>query len=428
MRVLVTGAYGLIGSACLARLRRDGHDLTATGRSIAGAARRLPFARWRPADFDRLEDPASWRPLLAGIEAVVNCVGVLQDGGRDDVARVLRGTCALFDACAALGVRRLVHVSALGADVEGATAFARARAQAEAHLQILDLDWVILRPALVMSPAVYGGSAMLRALAACPAVTPVIGGEARVQIVGIDDLAETVARALRPDAPARVAWTLAHPQIWRLADIVVALRQWMGFAPRRVVELPRPLAAVVAALADCLGRLGWRNPARSTARAQLAAGVVGDPAAWMTATGIVPASLTEILAARPASVQDRWFAKLYLLKPIAVGALAAALIALGGVLLATWRPGSIVPPGPPAFFQWIPLAHGVFDIAAGLALLVRATARAALFAALLAWCAVDPVLWLVGVQADWFGAACAFMQVAPLVLAAVFLLAILDDR
>jgi len=428
MRVLVTGAYGLIGSACLARLHRDGHDLTATGRSIASAARRLPFARWRPADFDRLADAASWRPLLAGIEAVVNCVGVLQDGGRDDLARVRRATCALFDACAALGVGRLVHVSALGADLEGPTAFARTRAQAEAHLQALDLDWLILRPALVMAPAVYGGSAMLRALAAFPAVTPVIEGDARVQIVGIDDLAETVARALRPDAPARVVWTLAHPRTWRLADIVVALRQWMGFAPRRVVALPRPAAAVVAALADCLGWLGWRSPARSTARAQLAAGVVGDPAAWMRATGIAPASLAEILAARPASVQDRWFAKLYLLKPIAVAALAAALIALGNVLLATWRPGLIVPPGRPALLQWIAPAHGVFDLGAGLALLVRATARAALIAALLVWCAVDPVVWLLAAGADWLGAAYACMQIAPLALAAVFLLAILDDR
>jgi uncharacterized protein YbjT (DUF2867 family) len=428
MRVLVTGAYGLIGSACLARLHRDGHDLTATGRSIAKAARRLPFARWRPADFDRLADPASWRPLLAGIDAVVNCVGVLQDGGRDDVARVLRATYALFDACAALGVRRLVHVSALGADLDGPTAFARTRAQADAHLQTLDLDWVILRPALVMSPAVYGGSAMLRALAAFPAVTPVIGGDARVQIVGIDDLAETVARSLRPDAPARVVWTLAHPQICRLADIVVALRQWMGFAPRRVVEVPRPLAAVVAALADCLGRLGWRSPARSTARAQLAAGVVGDPAGWMTATGIAPASLAEILAARPASVQDRWFAKLYLLKAMAVAALAAALIALGAVLVATWPPGLIVPLGRPAFFKWIPLAHGTFDIGVGLLLLVRATARGALIASLVAWCAIDPLLWLLATGVDWFGAVYAFIQVTPLALTAVFLLAILDDR
>src|SRR5262245_26153539 len=101
MRVLVTGAYGLIGSAVLARLHRDGHEVVPAGRSIDEARRRFPYARWIAADFTRLTSAAAWRPLLAGIDGVVNCVGVLQDSARDDVATVqVRGTGALFDACA----------------------------------------------------------------------------------------------------------------------------------------------------------------------------------------------------------------------------------------------------------------------------------------------------------------------------------------
>ena len=80
MRVLVTGAYGLIGSAILARLHRDGHDLIAAGRSLDEARRRFPYAQWIEADFARLTTADAWRPLLADIDAVVNCVGVLQDG------------------------------------------------------------------------------------------------------------------------------------------------------------------------------------------------------------------------------------------------------------------------------------------------------------------------------------------------------------
>ena len=82
MRVLVTGGYGLIGSACLARLRRDGHALVGAGRSIAEARRRFSYARWIEADFARLANAEAWRPLLDGIDAVVNCAGVLQDGAR----------------------------------------------------------------------------------------------------------------------------------------------------------------------------------------------------------------------------------------------------------------------------------------------------------------------------------------------------------
>ena len=70
--------------------------------------------------------------------------------------------------------------------------------------------------------------------------------------------------------------------------------------------------------AEWAGLLGWRSPARATALAQLSAGVVGDPSPWTSATGIKPRSLDAILAERPASVQDRWFARLYWLKPVAI--------------------------------------------------------------------------------------------------------------
>ena len=85
MRILLTGAYGLIGSAILPRLHRDGHDLIGAGRSLGEARLRFPFAQWHEADFIRLTTAEAWRPLLEGVDAVVNCVGVLQDGARDDV-------------------------------------------------------------------------------------------------------------------------------------------------------------------------------------------------------------------------------------------------------------------------------------------------------------------------------------------------------
>src|SRR4051812_22767811 len=102
MRVLVTGGYGLIGAACLARLHREGHALVGAGRTIADAQRRFPYARWIAADVARLTTADAWRPLLSDIDAVVNCVGVLQDSARDDSRRVhVDGTVALFEACAA---------------------------------------------------------------------------------------------------------------------------------------------------------------------------------------------------------------------------------------------------------------------------------------------------------------------------------------
>src|SRR5262249_35383363 len=146
------------------------------------------------------------------------------------------GTRALFDACAQAGVRRVVHVSAIGASADGPTAFARSKAQADAHLAALDLDWVILRPALVLAPAAYGRSAMLRGLAGLPWLTPTVAS--RVQVVSVDDVADTVALCLRSAAPAKVIWEAAHPQQHDLGDVVAALRAWHGFAPRTHWRMP----------------------------------------------------------------------------------------------------------------------------------------------------------------------------------------------
>ncbi len=432
MHVLVTGAYGLIGSAVLARLYRDGHRLTGAGRTLAEARRRFPYAQWIEADFVRLDTPDTWRPLLVGIDAVVNCVGVLQDGAGDNVTRVqVEGTVALFDACAAAGIRHVVHVSAIGAAADAPTPFIRTKAQADAHLASLDLDWTILRPALVLAPTAYGGTAMLRALAAFPGVTPIVGADSPMQVVSVDDIAETVSLCLRKGAAAKAAWNLAHPQVHTLGDIVAALRQWHGFPPRRPLRIPELAQPVIAMSAEIVGRLGWRSPARWTALAQLKRGAVGDPAAWMRATGIEPRSLDAILAERPASVQDRWFARLYLLKPLAIFSLALFWILTGAIALGPGRTAAIAQMtgvGFSASMAELTVVLGsLIDIALGLLVCVRKFARIALLlmlfvtlAYLVAGTILTPQLWV-----DPLG---PLLKIVPILIATLFTLAIVDDR
>jgi len=432
MRVLITGAYGLIGSAILARLNRDGHELIGCGRALDMPRRRFPYARWVEADFARLTQAQAWLPLLAGVEAVVNCVGVLQDSARDDVARVhVDGTVALFDACVRCGIARVVHVSAIGADTAGPTPFARTKAQADAHLAGLDLDWVILRPALVLAPAAHGGSAMLRGLAGVPLVTPVAAADSRLQVVSIDDVAATVALSLRPGAAAKVTWELAHPQVLTLGELVRTLRAWHGFPPQPQMSLPRAAAVVIAWLAGVAAWLGWRTPARSTAMSQLDVGVIGDPAPWMSATAIKPKSLAAILAEPPAGVQDRWFARLYLLKPLAIVSLALFWIATGLIALGPGRAASLAQldtAGVHGLAADLILVGGaLLDIVLGCVLVVRRTARATLIVML----AVTPVYLLVGsilapqLWADPLG---PLTKIVPMMVATLFTLAIIDER
>jgi uncharacterized protein YbjT (DUF2867 family) len=82
LRVLLTGATGLIGSAVLARLMAEGHEVVAVARP-GGTRQGLRAARWLPMDIAKAGQVADWLPHLAGVDAVVNCAGVLQDGMRD---------------------------------------------------------------------------------------------------------------------------------------------------------------------------------------------------------------------------------------------------------------------------------------------------------------------------------------------------------
>ena len=103
---------------------------------------------------------------------------------------------ALFDGCVQAGVRRVIHISAVGADPAGPSKFSRTKAAAEAHLQTLPLDWVILRPALVLGPGFMVAPRFSAALPPGRFVVPVAYAGARLQVVSLDDLAETVVRAL----------------------------------------------------------------------------------------------------------------------------------------------------------------------------------------------------------------------------------------
>jgi len=432
MRVLVTGAYGLIGSAVLAQLHREGHQLVGAGRDLETARRRFPFCTWVAADFRKLMRADDWTPLLSGIDVVVNCVGVLQDGPRDDVRRVQAdATIALFAACEAAGVRKVVHISAIGAEAGAPSEFARSKAAAEEDLMRRDLDWAILRPALVLAPNAYGGTALLRAIAAFPFLMPLVAADARMQIVSVDDVADTVAFCVRGQAVSKVRWDVAYPAVYSLRDIVVALRGWLGFPARPVVPLPKWKARGIARGADALGLLGWRSPARSTAIAQLEAGVVGDPAPWIEATGSVPASLAQTLARHPAGVEARWFARLYLLKPFAIGALALFWIATGSIALGPgWERalGHLAEAGFAPRAAEITLALGsLFDIAVGLLLLWRRATRAILILMLAATAgylivgtATAPTLW-----SDPLG---PFTKIIPMLVGTLLTLAIVDER
>ena len=261
LRVLLTGATGLIGRAVLAGLAGEGHDVVAVARG-AGASQLLPqAARCIALDIAQATEPVQWLPHLAGIDAVVNCAGVLQDGPRDSTAGVhTRGPAALFAACEQAGVRRVVQMSAIGVDRDSAvTAFARSKRAGDEALMARDLEWVVLRPSVVVGRQAYGGSALFRGLAALPLV-PRVRDTGPMQVVQLDDLVRTVLFFLRADAPTRVALEIVGPEALSLDEVLAAYRRWLGFGQPRFVSVPRWAEAMRFGSATSSAVLGWRPP------------------------------------------------------------------------------------------------------------------------------------------------------------------------
>lgn len=430
MRVLVTGATGLIGAAVVARLIAEGYEVSGIARNIARAERSLPQISWISLNIARVTPAAAWFPYLNGIDALVNCAGALQDGPGDSVGGVHeQGMAALFEACEFAGVRRVVQISAIGVDRETPTRFSQTKLRGDQALMRRNLDWVILRPSVVVGRSAYGGSALLRGLAALP-LLPVLPGMAPLQIVQFDELVETVLFSLRPDAPSRLTLELAGPERLSFTDAVRQYRRWLGWDEPLLWYAPPWLAAMLFKLGDGAALLGWRSPVRSTARTEMARGAVGNPADWMRITGIVPRPLTAALAAEPASVQERWFAGLYLLKAVLFCVLplfwiATGLISLGPGFeagIALMRGGGLG-----AASGLCVVAGGLADIVIGLAIALRRTTRLGLYAALavtifylLAGTALLPQLWF-----DPLG---GLLKALPILVLNLIAIAILEDR
>ncbi|MEP2474248.1 MAG: NAD-dependent epimerase/dehydratase family protein, partial [Paracoccaceae bacterium] len=199
--VLVLGAYGLVGSGIARRLARDGHNIIGFGRDIDIGRRVLPNIDWVTGDLQFLTDDAAWAPFLSDIDVVVNCSGALQDGPADDLEAVHHhAIAALAQACALADVK-IIQISATGAQLDASTSFLASKARGDAAIQQSGARHVIFRPGLVLAQNSYGGSTLLRMLAAIPIVQPIALPDAKIQTVGLDDVAEAVSAAVTDKIP-----------------------------------------------------------------------------------------------------------------------------------------------------------------------------------------------------------------------------------
>jgi len=325
MRVLVTGAHGFLGSHIAAALAAAGHQVVAAGRDIAFARRVLPQFEWIACDFNCDTSADVWLPRLAGVDAVVNSVGVLQATRRDKLQRIhVDAAVALMKACERADVRRFVQISALGIETAD-TEYARTKRAGDNALAETSLDWVVVRASLVVGRGSYGGTALMRGLAGLPGFIPLMGGGEfhLFQPILMRDFTRAVVGLVERNAPSRSIVPVAGPTQITLKELILTLRQWLGFGPARVVAIPGSLFSLAARLSDALGWIGVPTAFRTTSIEQMEAGssvAEGDEPKRLP---IDAEPLRDGLFTEPATVEDRWHARLYFLKPLLRIALGA---------------------------------------------------------------------------------------------------------
>lgn len=235
MNILLTGANGFIGRNITAALAAAGHQIK-------------PASRHHGIDFAFMTTLAHWLPHLKHIDAVINCVGIIGETGtqRFEPLHTLAPS-ALFRACAQAGIRRVLQISALGADDTAFSAYHLSKRAADDALRGLDLDWFVLRPSLIYGKGGKSAELFMR-LARLPLV-PVIGdGLQKLQPVHVSDVVATVMHCLT-SRETRKTLDILGTETVTFTEWLQWMRRAQGLPPAPVLRVPFQLALAFSRVA-----------------------------------------------------------------------------------------------------------------------------------------------------------------------------------
>ncbi len=250
-RIAVLGGTGFLGRAVCEHLSRRSTGcaiVVPTRRAMhANAVRALPTVDVRVAD---VHDDAALAGVLAGCDAVINLIAILHGDAAAFAQVHARLPERMAATCAAAGIRRVLHVSALGVSDDAPSNYLRSKAAGESALRAAPLALTVLRPSLIFGAQdrLLNLFAGLQALAP---LMPLAGGAAQLQPVWVNDVAEAIVRCL--DTPATIGQTIecAGPEVVTLAELVRLAGRWSGH-PRPVLALPPAVGHLQAWLMERL--------------------------------------------------------------------------------------------------------------------------------------------------------------------------------
>ena len=259
--VTVFGGSGFVGRYVVRALARRGYRVRAAVRRPDLAFHLQPLGNVGQihAVQANLRYPQSVAAAVAGSDAVVNCVGILSEGGRQTFDAVQAfGAGAIARAAAGEGISRVAHVSAIGADPDSDSNYARTKGLGEAAVMEAVPSAVILRPSIVFGQE-DGFFNKFASMARFSPVLPLIGcGLTKFQPVYVNDVAEAVARAVDGEVPAGSVQELGGPRVASFKDLLELMLTETAHK-RLLVPLPFPLASFIGSA------VGWLPGAPITA-------------------------------------------------------------------------------------------------------------------------------------------------------------------
>jgi uncharacterized protein YbjT (DUF2867 family)/uncharacterized membrane protein YphA (DoxX/SURF4 family) len=307
MRIFLTGATGFIGGHLVRRLAERGHTVTCLVRPRAVpalTALALPGATALAGEFTR---PETWLDAVPGHDVVVNAVGIIREtpGSSFDAVHT-RAPVALFEAAAKAGVRKVVQVSALGADDEARSRYHLSKRAADRRLAELGVAYVVLRPSFVYGPRDHSMT-FFRSLAALP-LTPVPGdGQYRGQPVHVEDVVRAVVLAVERDDLKDLTVDLGGAAPLTFDEMLDELARGLGKPRARKLHVPWAVMRLAAAVTDALG---GRGPITGDELGMLRRGNTADNGPFRKHFGFEPVSFAVGLRRQPLTEADRWHARL----------------------------------------------------------------------------------------------------------------------
>ena len=296
----VIGGSGFVGRYITHRLARDGWSVRVACRRPNEAlfVRSYGVVGQVEPVLANIRDEASTRAVIEGADVVVNCVGILREGGRQSFQAVhVEGAERVARLAARAGARTLVHVSALGADPVSDSAYARTKALGEQAVQAAFPAAVILRPSAIFGPEDEFFN-KFGAIARLAPVVPVVGGNTRFQPVFVEDVALAAMKAVDGLAEAGI-YELGGPETATLRELVQLMLQ-ITRRRRLVVNLPFWMARIMAwfpdmAAAATLHLIENRVLTRDQVRMLAHDSVVSEGARGFAELGIQPEAMEAIL-------------------------------------------------------------------------------------------------------------------------------------